>query len=93
MAIEQVARCLTETGYKRLVLRTDGEHALVAFMRAVAQRWGGEVVPQQSPTSDPQANGAAEMAMGLMKGHIRSMKDALDSRIGAALPDNHPLLT
>ena len=62
MAVEQVARARTETGYKRIVLRTDGEHALVAFMRAVAQRWGGEVIPQLSPTSDPQSNGAVERA-------------------------------
>ena len=33
------------------------------------------------------------MAIGLMKGHIRSMKDALDSRIGCPLPVSHPLLT
>ena len=93
LAVEHVSKALTYLGYKRIVIRSDGEASLVAFLKAVIKRWGGEVVPEHSPVGDPQSNGAAEMAVGQMKGHIRTLKDALDTRIGAPLPESHPLLT
>ena len=33
------------------------------------------------------------MAVGVMKGYIRSIKDGLDHHVGYRLPDSHPLLT
>ena len=88
-----VAAALTELGYKRIIVRTDGEAALVAFIRAVTQYWGGEVVAERSPVGDSRANGAAEMAVGLMKAHIRTLKDAFDFNMGSPLPPDHPLMT
>ena len=93
IAIDHVAKALGELGYKRIVVKSDGEAALLAFLRAVIQKWDGEVVPENSPVGDPQSNGAAENAVLIVKGHIRSMKDALEYNVGAPLPDNHPLLT
>ena len=52
LAIVHVAAALTELGYKRIIVRTDGEAALVAFIRAVTQYWGGEVVAERSPVGD-----------------------------------------
>ena len=45
--IVHVAAALTELSYKRIIVRTDGEAALVAFIRAVTKYWGGEVVPEK----------------------------------------------
>ena len=56
-AIDQVARALTELGYKRIVVRSDGEASLVAFLRAVIKKWGGEVVPEQPPQAIPSLMG------------------------------------
>ena len=52
IAIAHIARSLTELGYKRVAIRSDGEHALLALLRSVTKYWGGEVVPEQSPTGD-----------------------------------------
>ena len=93
VAIGQIAEVLKELGYQRVIVRSDGEASLLALIRSVVHRWGGEVVPEHSPPSDPQSNGAAEMAVGVVKGHVRSLKDSLDFKIGSPLPSNHPLLT
>ena len=44
LAIHHVVKSLNELGYKRIIIRSDGEPSLVAFLRAVAQALGGEVV-------------------------------------------------
>ena len=42
---------------------------------------------------DPQSNGAAESAVGLLKGTVRALQLGLEKQIGARIPANHPLLT
>ena len=47
-----------ETGYKRLQLKSDGEPAIVALKTsAIEQLPGVEVMPQEAPRGDHQANG------------------------------------
>ena len=41
----------------------------------------------------PQSNGAAEGAVGILKGMIRTTKKALEKRIGQPLRSDHPLIT
>ena len=59
---------MTQTGYKRIRLTTDGEAALVALTRAIALRWPGEVVLEKSAAGDVKSHGAVENAVKLMKG-------------------------
>ena len=49
-------------GWKRLLLRSDNERALLAFLRAAAASLEGvEVIEQASPEGDHAANGLAEV--------------------------------
>ena len=55
-------------GWKRLLLRSDSERALQAFLRAAAARLDGvEVIEQASPEGDHAANGLAEVGVREVK--------------------------
>ena len=84
---------LTSLGYKRIVIRSDNEPAITAFLRLVARRWDGEVVPDSSAEGDPRSNGAAENAVRITKGLVRTAKDALEEHVGKPLPQDHGLIT
>ena len=39
---------LDRLGYRKIVLKSDGEPALVAFTDSLTRAWNGEVVPERS---------------------------------------------
>jgi len=88
-AVALVCGDLSSLGCRRLILRSDEERAITAFLRLVARRWDGEVIPHTSAEGDPQSNGAAENAVGILKGVVRTAKDALEDQIGQTLPSDH----
>lgn len=84
---------LEHLGYKRVIFRSDNEPSLLAFLRVLKQRWSSEVIDEHATTGDPKSNGAAENAVKLVKGLIRSLKDDLESRLGTSIPETHGLLS
>ena len=52
-----------------------------------------EVMMDNSPKGDSQANGDAERAVRSIQGLERTMKDALESAIEAEVPTSHDLMT
>ena len=75
-------------GWKRLLLRSDNERALLAFLRAAgASLEGVEVIEQASLEGDHAANGLAEVGVREVKAQTRVLKshlkrDSRDSWIG-----------
>ena len=55
---------------KRIRMRSDGEPALLALLRLLAQRWAGEVVAEKSAAGDVKSHGPVENGVKLMKGHV-----------------------
>ena len=84
--IKMIAGDLDRMGYKRFVFRSDSEHAITALLRELKRHWSGEVVPEHASTGDPQSNGAAESAVRLLKGRVRTLKSALEANLGASIP-------
>ena len=84
---------LKHTGYRKVVFRSDGEPSLVAFLRAVATRWDIQVVPQVSAPGDIKSHGAVENAIKLAKGHVRTLRSALQRRLDTEIPPEHPIIT
>ena len=79
-------------GYKRLVMRSDNERALLAFLRsAAASLEGTEVVEQLCPEGDYAANGLAEVAVREVKAQLRVLKSHLEERLGRGLDWTEPL--
>ena len=91
--VNLLAKEVDALGYRRVCFRSDNEPALLALLRAVQQRVTCEVVLETSSEGDPRTNGAAEMGVRLLKGLVRTLKDALETRLGKALPDSHGLIT
>ena len=57
-------RWLRGLGWRRLLLRSDNERALLAFLRAAAASLEGvEVIEQASAEGDHAANGLAEVGV------------------------------
>ena len=48
-------------GRDALMLKSDGELAIVAVREALARRHGGMVIPEQPPRGEHQANGLTEV--------------------------------
>ena len=59
----------------------------------VKEKWSGEVVPELIPEGDHNSHGSGECGVGLMKGHVRSVKVGLEEKLGCPIPENHNLMT
>ena len=79
-------------GYKKIVLRSDGEPAIVALKEAVRRETEVEIVMETTPVDDHQANGVVESAVRQVQGQFRAMKDALDSRYKTRVGGDHPAI-
>ena len=81
-------------GWKRLLLRSDNERALLAFLRAAAAGLEGvEVMEQASPEGDPAANGLAEVGVRQDKAQTRVLKSHLEKRLKRQPDCSEPLAT
>ena len=61
--VARVIADLDSLGYKRVLVRTDGEPAILDLWARVKERWSGEIVKVESATGDHDANGEAEQAV------------------------------
>ena len=61
-----------------VICRCDNEPPILALLTAVKWAWTGYVVRETSAEGDPQFNSAAESSVNVVKGHVRSIKLAVD---------------
>ena len=79
-------------GSNALILKSDGEPAIVAVREAVAQFHGGLVTPEQPPKGEHQANGVAEEAGRTSRDHARVPKLHLQAKIGREVLPGEPIM-
>jgi len=85
--------CINETGYRRIILKSDNEPAILALKREVkVQATDVEVVLQEALTGDHSANGAVEAAVRNQKRQVRALLSEVEENL-AKLDDTHPILT
>ena len=77
-----IAEDLDTLGYHRVVFRCDNESSILSLPRAVMLARTSDVVQETSAEGDPQSNGAAESSVNVVKGHVRSIKLAVESASG-----------
>ena len=84
-------------GHAKVVIRTDNEPAIVKLiveaLKALKVAGLEQASAEGSVPYDPQSNGAAESAVGTIKGMLRTLMLCLEERIGARIPVGHPILT
>ena len=78
---ELKARGYPGGGQNALILKSDGEPALVAVREALARCHGGKITPEQPPRGEHQANGVAEEAGRTVRDQARVLKFQMEARI------------
>ena len=92
LVVSRVVADLDTMGYKRVLVRTDGEPALLDLWAKVKEKWTGEIVKVEAATGDHNANGDAEQAVQKVEDEVRVWKDMLDDAIKGSVPPTHDLL-
>ena len=87
---KRAARFIDQLGRNRVTVRCDNELAIEAFPREIAQsrQEGSQTVPER----ESQSNGIIERAVGLVAGQARTLKAALEHRIGTRVPPDARIL-
>ena len=77
-AVKFAAAFLKNLGYRKVVLKSDGEHSIMALKEAAAREAAIESVPEESLPGGHRANGLVENAIREVKRQIRVLRSALE---------------
>ena len=92
--VDRAVAGVRELGYRgRVLICTDGEPALLALRNAIIRGLPDGATPISTPVGESASNGGIEGAVKIVKGLLRVHLAALERRIGAKFPSNHPVLT
>ena len=72
-------------GYGKVVFKSDNEPSIVDLWGAIRIKRTADTVPENCPKGESQANGLAERAILELSGIARTLKVALERRIGVRL--------
>ena len=75
-----------------IILKTDGEPAIVALRDTLARYHGGVVAPEVPPTGESQAHGSAEEHGKRMRGFVKVYKDQIEARANVKLKPSDSIL-
>ena len=91
--VHQAASNVKRLGHShKILVKTDGEPALLDLRRAVMSKLGIQAAPENSEPYAPQSNGAIECGVKQFKGMLRTLNLALEDRIKAEIPVTHPIM-
>ena len=104
-AVQRIADFIRECGLTRFVWKSDQEASVKALMEEAVKRCGrsgdmvpdGEAspvtaVPESSPVGSSASNGRIERTVQAVEDLLRTLKAALEARIGAQFPCAHPVV-
>ena len=86
-----------DEGVHKITYRNDQESSIVALIENALRISGraGEVMeasPEQSAVGESASNGTAERTVQLFEDQLRTLKGALEARLGSRLPNVHPVM-
>ena len=81
---------IDDLGHSRVVMQSDQEPALMTLIANLRAKGLG-IVPRNSPVGDSQANEMAERNVQPIEMQARTVKLAIEKRLGAKLPTSHAL--
>ena len=90
--VKMILKDLEELGRRDIILKTDGEPAMLALQARIQAMRSGRTVPRNPPTYDPQANGPCEKAVQDTAAHTRALKLSLESRLKTSLSIDLPII-
>lgn len=84
---------IEQTGYKRLILKSDKEPAILSVCACAKAQFAGEILPEAPPAEGHEfSNGLAERAVGMCTAHARNLREFVEFRLKQKIPDNRPML-
>ena len=89
--IKKVCKDIEGFGHSEIMLKTDGEPALVAVQTKIIARREATTVPENPPAYDPKANGCIEKGVQDVNARLRTIKVALEARFGVAMSIKLPI--
>ena len=81
-SVKILGGALDSLGYKRLILKSEQEPAVMNMKEAVRLESGIEIMMEESLGYGSQGNGEVDHAVQMVQGQSHTMKDALESRYG-----------
>jgi len=88
-AVARMKANLESLGYKRVVIKTDQEPAIMALKEAVVRETHMEVVKEESPIGESSSNGEIENAVKRVQAQVRTLKSHLQTESRGFLDRQH----
>lgn len=93
VSIKSMQRHRTWLGYTQLILVSDQAPSMMSLKHAMQRGWFGDILDEPrpdimleaSPVGESQSHGFIESAVNTVQGMIRTMRGALDTRLGSRL--------
>ena len=87
-AIDAIGKEIDNSGFNRVIIKSDQEPAIRALLQAVKNERGDEMniekrvelIPEKSPVGESRANGEVERYVQTVQGQVRTLKMSLESR-------------
>ncbi len=89
---KRIIKDLEDIGRRDVILKTDGEPAIVALQSKIIEGRVGRTIPRNPPVYNPEANGPCEKAVQDVTGHTRTLKLALEARLKYTIPMDAPVM-
>ena len=94
---KQMMKVIEEVGYRQINIKCDQEPSTMALLQRILKVINVDVVDQaihdHPAVGDSQANGSIENGVKTVFGQLRTMRDALQDRLGCRLPLDHPVIS
>ena len=74
LVLQRLISDLGLLGYRRMIVKTDQEPAIVDLVKVLKDRFAGEIILESSPVGDSQGNGGAESGVKSIEGMIVGVK-------------------
>ncbi len=84
--VRRLCKDVEELGHADIILKSDGEPAIVAVQVAVQSRRRGKTLLRNPPAYDPKANGSVEKGVRDTTEQARALKLGLEERLKSSVP-------
>ena len=91
-AAAELAKEIDQMGYKRLIVRCDQESSLRAVATEAKRVALTELILEDAPRGDKNANGIGERAVQTVEGQTRALKMELEGRLNITIPAQHEII-
>ena len=91
--IERIIEDIRRLGYKKIIIKSDQEPALVDLINGIIEAREDITIPECSPVGESQSNGMIERAVRSVKDQVRTLRLAPQGRIRRRVPQDRAVMT